>query len=294
MTTTNNHTSASEQYLQQSSWRPHSQMFHALQSHLLSSNDNDTLKESKTKKKALDLGCGPGNFVHYLRNKHGWDVIGMDQDSEMIFAAEQQQQQQREHNNNTCDDEFNYFIQGDVTTIPESSDEMMKKKFDLIWCSFLIQYFSSRSKEIISKWMNMLNPGGLLAIVETQGLFAVHEPQANDGAETFRQMESELFERYGYDTMAGSKLEAVLEDCGLEIVSGCPSEWNDPEFAFDGPASPEIVKAWDQRFERMKFPKQYFTREEFQERKEAFLECLQSEEHRTTTKIRLIVGRKKL
>ena len=81
-----------------------------------------------------------------------------------------------------------------------------------------------------------------------------------------------------------------MRDCGLEIVES--REFDDCEFGFDGPASSEILLAWEQRFDRMVFPKQYFGEKELSRRKEDFLTCLKSTEHRTERRPRLVVGRK--
>ena len=71
------------------------------------------------------------------------------------------------------------------------------------------------------------------------------------------------------------------------------SSWDDAEFALDGPASAQILEAWEGRLQRMKFPKEYFGAERLQHLQAEFLQCLASSEHRSTTRLTLIIARKK-
>jgi len=104
-------------------------------------------------------------------------------------------------------------------------------------------------------------------------------------------MEDELLTRnnLNYACFAGPKLSRILQNCGMEVIED--SEWDDAEFAFEGPAPPKILRAWQGRLERMHYPRVFFG-DQSEQRVQEFLECLQSEKHRTNTKIRLVIARK--
>ena len=80
----------------------------------------------------------------------------------------------------------------------------------------------------------------------------------------------------------------AMRSAGLEVV--LQSDRTDAELAFDGPASPEVLEAWRGRLERMKFPAEYFG-DALPARAAAFLECLRSPAHETTSRLKLVVGR---
>jgi len=59
----------------------------------------------------------------------------------------------------------------------------------------------------------------------------------------------------------------------------------DPELAFDGPASTEIIDAWKHRFERLQGLQRFFGTEKATMIKDAFIETLKRDDHRSTARI---------
>lgn len=229
---------------------------------------------------ALDIGCGTGEVMRLMKDR-GWHVVmGVDQDDAMLKAAADAQI-------SASGTRTTRLVKHNVCTL---TPEIVKQQVHLIWTSFTAQYFMASLQETLKKkWETLLLPGGLVVIVENDGLFSVHEPCVSH--EAWRRMEEELLQEYGYDCFAGSKVAQFLKDSSsFDVVMD--SEWNDPEFAFDGPPSPEILQAWQGRLDRMRFPLKYFGND-YAQRSQDFLDCLQAPDHRTTTKLRLIVGRKR-
>mmetsp|Transcript_6709 Transcript_6709/g.27355 ORF Transcript_6709/g.27355 Transcript_6709/m.27355 type:complete len:329 (-) Transcript_6709:1265-2251(-) len=225
---------------------------------------------------AVDMGCGTGEVAALLRAR-GWDpVVGVDGDPAMLDAAEAAHTGVR-------------FVRHDLRGLSLAALGL-ERPADLIWSSFAVQYFGAEMEPLLRSWASLLRPGGLLAVVETDGLFSCHEPQADGGAEEFRRMERALAEGHGYDAFAGRAVADAMRSAGLEVV--LQSDWTDAELAFDGPASPEVLEAWRGRLERMKFPAEYFG-DALPARAAAFLECLRSPEHRTSSRLKLVVGRRR-
>jgi len=88
----------------------------------------------------------------------------------------------------------------------------------------------------------------------------------------------------------GRRLAAVCRDIGLTAIS--ESRWNDAELAFDGPASAEILSAWGRRFERLPAMKAYFGAKRFDQIAGAFLDSIQSPNHRSTAAVVMVQAKR--
>ena len=251
-----------EQRRRQASWRPWSAMLDHLE------------KLHEARGRVFDLGCGTGE-VSQLFLERGWaEVVGVDSAPQMIQPARVAYPEVR-------------FVERDLRDLAGAGLEPA----DLIWSSYTVQYFGKHGFEaLFGEWSKCIKPGGLLAVCEIDGLFSCHVPQANGGDTAFEEMECQLRDQFGYDCFAARTIADAMRGCGLSVIAD--TAWEDAEFSFDGAAVEEIVHAWAQRFERMKFPGEYFNETELMERKVAFLECIASPEHRTVSKVRLVIGQK--
>ena len=63
-----------------------------------------------------------------------------------------------------------------------------------------------------------------------------------------------------------------------------------PELSFNGPASKEIIKAWDDRFERMNMFREYTGENNFVKIKNEFLYCLTNKNHESRTIVKFIIA----
>jgi len=256
--------SVAEQRAAQFSWRAWPSMIDAVARHRRPSGAE---QQAPPRQRALDLGCGTGDVSRLLSERYNFAVTGVDGDEDMLGVA------RAEHG----DAVEGGFICADLLT-GLSNEGIQPASFDLVWSSFVVQYFPGRYEELMKVWASLLQPGsGLLAVAETDGLFACHEPQREGGAEAFEAFETWWRSARNYDTRCGQSIAHAARAAGLEVLE--ESEWRDAEFAFDGAAPQEIVDAWAARLSRAgvaRSLKEYFGEEEARRRSDAFLECLAS------------------
>jgi SAM-dependent methyltransferase len=270
-------TSTAEQRIQQFTWRPWKAMLEmALTQHL-----PPTISSSSSSVTALDLGCGTGEMTALMQQMNPmWYVWGFDQDPQMLESARL--------NHPACHFGSTSVSSGNMTL--ESLG--MSEPADLIWSSFTCQYFMQDLDRILDNWATLLKHNGILLIVETNGLFCNHRPQLSETIMAWQEMEESLRRQHNYDSNAGYIVPDIIQQStSFDLLEA--QHWSDPEFGFDGPASPQIIEAWRQRFERMKFPRLFFGHDKLQQLQQEFLDCLASQEHTTTTKLILILARKK-
>jgi SAM-dependent methyltransferase len=186
-------------------------------------------------------------------------------------------------------------------------------KLNVVWSSFCTAYFPALSTVLRSWAESLLDRGGLMALVDIQGLFSAHgygaetETGAQQPAELARRHHlNELFTKADEsvartlqnDVFVGRKLEGIVkEELGdvLEVVHS--AEWEDPELAFDGRASPDALEQWRKRLGRDGIkkaieridPGEFVYGGAFAD---LFLECLESQEHTCRGKVKMVVLRK--
>ena len=80
----------------------------------------------------------------------------------------------------------------------------------------------------------------------------------------------------------GGRLCAELERCGFCIERELVLP--DQEFAFEGPARPDVLAAWQRRFERMRPLRAAFGADYDAVRRE-FLECLARPDHSARSRV---------
>jgi trans-aconitate 2-methyltransferase len=139
----------------------------------------DIIRDHLQKKinKTCDFGCGPGYTTDMLaRSTHAEEIIGIDISSYFLDLARQTYPDYQ-------------FIQDDVTQLKT------KEKYDFIYCRFLLSHLPNTEK-VITRWMEMLNHGGILFIDELEAietdisvfkkyLFTNHELIKSQGAELY-------------------------------------------------------------------------------------------------------------
>lgn len=115
------------------------------------------LKFSKNKNpKVLDVGCGNGHYSFLFEN-FGADVVAFDCDKDLIKTASERR---KELNSNIK------FLVADGR-FPE---EYLKSKFEIIFMSGFSLFGINLNKEIMKKYLSLLNMGGKLIFVHNSNL----------------------------------------------------------------------------------------------------------------------------
>jgi SAM-dependent methyltransferase len=200
----------------------------------------------------FDLGCGPGDVTALLRAR-GARAIGFDMNPELLPQGD--------------------FRLCDLTTFPDPG-----VRAGGIWCSFTAAYLPDLPAAIAS-WARHLS--GWMALTEIDDLFA-HQPLSHNSESLLSGFIAEALRENRYDFQMGRKLRAHLERAGFTVEKELSIA--DDELAFQGPARPEIVDAWRERFARMKKLAE-FCGSDFAALRDEFLHCLTLTEHRSSARV---------
>ena len=273
-------TSTAEQRISQFQWRPWGAMLSHIECKYMKA------EEASSHHVAIDMGCGTGEISNLIAERFPqWNILGLDQDEEMLKSC------RINHSNHPrCSFLATSISNGDLSL----QSLGMTQPAGLIWSSFTVQYFMKDLPRILDNWSTLLQPNGLLILIETNGLFSNHRPMSQTTMDAWIDMEDALRQEYGYECAAGHKLAKIIQDSpSWELLE--ESGWADPEFAFDGPAaaSPQILDAWRQRLGRMKMPQEYFGTEKLERLQQDFLTCLAHHDHSSPSKLTMIIARKK-
>lgn len=167
----------------------------------------------------------------------------------------------------------------------EFVSEMPPGPFGGIWCSFAPAYFVDLSVAL-QDWMTRLAPGGFIALVEVDDLFA-HEPLAEETARILAAYADDAVAARRYDFRMGRWLRPCLEECGFTV--SVERTLADQELSFDGPAPPDVLEAWQSRLDRMRLL-HAFAGDRYSVIRDDFLACLQRTDHRSLARVRMCIG----
>jgi ubiquinone/menaquinone biosynthesis C-methylase UbiE len=210
----------------------------------------------------LDLGCAIGDQAAAMAAR-GARVIGFDANEALLSAA---------RSRGIPDAEFRA---GDLRRLPGLGVEA-----DGIWCSFAAAYIPDLFPVLVD-WTRRLTRNGWIALTEVDDLFG-HEPLSSRAKELFASHAREALEAGRYDFHMGRKLRGYLERAGFTVVKTLTLE--DRELSFAGPAHPEVVDAWRDRFDRMPLLQTRFA-EAFEPVSDEFLACLGRRDHVSTARV---------
>ncbi|HEX5054423.1 MAG TPA: class I SAM-dependent methyltransferase [Planctomycetota bacterium] len=216
----------------------------------------------------LDLGCGVGDVASLLAQR-GARVVGVDANEELLAAARARQLERVE------------FRTADLRALPDG----LAGPVDGIWSSFAVAYFPDATP-VVRTWARHLRPGGWIALVEIDDLFA-HEPLAERTRALLGTYADEALAASRYDFRMGRRLRAVLERCGFtvqrEIVLA------DREFSCDGPAAPAVLDGWRDRLRGMRLLHAHCGAE-YEAVRADLLACLGDSRHRSHCRVRCCIG----
>ncbi|REJ85636.1 MAG: class I SAM-dependent methyltransferase [Acidobacteria bacterium] len=219
-------------------------------------------------RRVLDLGCGPGEVTARLARR-GARVVGVDADLGLLaFAARRGL------------DRVGY-VAADLRQLG-----LRPRRVDGIWASFVAAYLPDLAPSL-ERWRRWLRPGGWIALVEIDDLFA-HAPLGSRSRQLLASFADEALAAGRYDFRMGRRLDAEISRAGYRPEHG---EWlDDPELSFSGPAAAEVVAAWAQRLDRMVHLQRHCG-DEFGALRREFLACLSSERHRGAARVRFCLAR---
>ena len=213
----------------------------------------------------LDLGCGTGE-VSGLLAARGLKVTGVDGDRQLLAAASERHP--------GCS-----FERQDLMRL-----SMPPATFDGLWCSFTAAYFADFAR-VWDLWIACLKPSAWVCVIDIDDLLG-HEPLPAETRSRIEAFYAGSLAHGRYDFRAGRRLSAAIAASGFEVRE---LELPDQELAFSGPAVPEVLEAWRQRFIRMKRLDRFLGGGSPAFRSE-FLECLASPEHRSRCRVLGCVG----
>jgi len=220
----------------------------------------------------LDLGCGVGMQARALAER-GARVIAVDGNEELLAAARARHA-----------DVGIEFLRADLRALPTLPT--LPTVVDGIWGSFCAAYFVEL-EVVLRSWAKRLGPGGWIALVEIDDFFA-HDPLPAALADDLETFVTEALASGRYDFCMGRKLGEYLRRAGFVVERELSVV--DHELAFDGPAAPEVLTAWGQRFDRMATLRARWG-SDFAAHRAAFLRCLAAPQHRSRATVRLCLAR---
>ena len=176
------------------------------------------------------------------------------------------------------------YINQDLRNISESKLPLV----DGIWTSFVAAYFPDFSS-ILKSWLKFLKPNGWIAIVEINDLFA-HFPISLRTRQSFKTFYKEERNKNHYDYKMGSKLTKLLADENLSII--IDENKFDKELSFNGPANEQILKAWENRLNRLVALQEFFGIDKYSDIKLEFLNSLTKDNHTCKTTVTFVVAKK--
>jgi SAM-dependent methyltransferase len=145
-------------------------------------------------------------------------------------------------------------------------------RYDGLWCSFGAAKFPSFG-ETLARWTRHLRPGGWVAITEVDNLFG-HEPLSEWVRAVLETYATDALRHGRHDFFMGRKLSHYARAAGLEVAGEMLIA--DSELAFEGPASPETLRAWHERIEAMASLRAHPT---FEHVRDELLRCLARPDH---------------
>lgn len=211
--------------------------------------------------RVLDLGCAIGDQSRDLAAR-GAEVVGIDADESLLAWARSRA------------------IPGAVFEHGDVREPPVQGLFDGIWASFVPAYFPDLHP-VLSRWRELLRPGGWIALTEASGLFD-HQPLPAEISDLLDAYAREAREAGRHDFGIGGKLADPLARAGFAVQA--QRILPDRELSFTGAADPDVLQAWSERLARMRLL-QDRARQANLPLREEFLRCLASPDHGTGCRV---------
>ena len=154
--------------------------------------------------RVADLGCGSGKTTFCLSKIAGTkgEAVGIDNADQRIEFAKKYYSSER----------IDYVL-ADIR-----SDLSFLGKFDFVWVRFVMEYYGSTAYEIVKNINKILNPGGILCLIDLDYNCLTHYglPKRLDSA--IQGIKQTLEKKADFDPYAGRKLYSYLYDMVYEDI----------------------------------------------------------------------------
>jgi len=154
--------------------------------------------------RVADLGCGSGKTTFCLSKIAGTkgEAVGIDNADQRIEFAKKHYSSER----------IDYVL-ADIR-----SDLSFLGKFDFVWVRFVMEYYGSTAYEIVKNINKILNPGGILCLIDLDYNCLTHYglPKRLDSA--IQGIKQTLEKKADFDPYAGRKLYSYIYDMEYEDI----------------------------------------------------------------------------
>jgi len=154
--------------------------------------------------RVADLGCGSGKTTFCLSKITGTkgETVGIDNSDQRIEFAKKHYSTER----------IDYVL-ADIR-----SDLSPLGKFDFVWIRFVMEYYGSTAYEIIKNINKILNPGGILCLIDLDYNCLTHYGLPKRLESAIQGIKQTLEKKAGFDPYAGRKLYSYLYDMEYEDI----------------------------------------------------------------------------
>ena len=154
--------------------------------------------------RVADIGCGSGKTTYYLHEliRPDGEILGVDSSATRIRHA-------LEH------------IKGEgIAFVCKDIYEPLSDlgKFDFIWVRFVLEYHRSKSRAIVANLSSLLNPGGILCLIDLDYNCLSHFGLSPRLEKTINGIMGTLETDFDFDPYAGRKLYSYLYDADFHDI----------------------------------------------------------------------------
>jgi len=159
--------------------------------------------------RVADLGCGCGKTTYVLHGLVQPDgtAVGVDvSEKRLRYAKDNYEREGIE------------FVREDIWRPLDALGS-----FDFVWLRFVLEYFRSNSFEIVVNASRILNPGGILCLIDLDHNCLSHFGLPERLERTLAKCARVLEDKFNFDPYAGRKLYSYLYDLGYENIAASVS-----------------------------------------------------------------------
>lgn len=155
--------------------------------------------------RVADIGCGSGKTTSYLHwlIQPGGEIVGVDASVSRISHA------------------IEHYGANGIEFVCRNMYEPLDDLgvFDFIWVRFVLEYHSSKSRDIVSNLTRLLKPGGILCLIDLDNNCLSHFGLDARLENTVCGIINTLEKDFDFDPYAGRKLYSYLYELGYREIA---------------------------------------------------------------------------